>query len=101
MKIYSIRLSEDGLSPNVYTNAKALFNGIEKLGDGYIPITIEVYDRKANEGKGVHLELKYNYANVVKAIKISNEADSRYASFDVACQGGTRLNITEHRILSK
>ncbi len=100
MKIYSIRLSEDGLSPNLYTNAKALFNGIETL-DGYIPITIEVYDRKANGGKGAHLELKYNYANVVKAIRISNEENTRYASFDVACQGGTRLDITEHRILSK
>jgi hypothetical protein len=101
MKIYSIRLSEDGLSHNLYTNAKALFNGIEKLGDGYMPITIEVYDRKANGGKGAHLELKYNYANVVKAIRISNEENTRYASFDVSCQGGTRLDITEHRIVSK
>jgi hypothetical protein len=101
MKIYSLLLSEDGLNHDVYTNVKAMFNGIEKLGDGYMPTIISMYDRKANEGKGARLELKYSYANLVKAIRISTTEGKYYAHLDLECDNEANITVTEHRIVSK
>ena len=101
MKIYSLLLSEDGLNHDVYTNVKAMFNGIEELGDGYMPTIISVHDRKANEGKGAWLKLKYSYANLVKAIRISTTEGKYYASLTLENDYEVLIEINQHRIVSK
>lgn len=97
MRIYSIYASEDGLSTNCATNGKSLFDIIESsYADNYQPQIISVY---CNEFEKWH-ELRYSYANVVKAINISSGQDKRfYAHFTIHC-GGANLTINELKINS-
>ncbi len=61
-KAYLIRMSEDGNMPYVYTNVKALFNGIIETGYNvnYICIMDDNYK---------WINLKLTYSNLVKALK--------------------------------
>ena len=94
MKIYSTYFSEDGLHLEVYTNAKALYNGIVK--SGYEPKTIGFLDSKTRK----FLDVKFSYANLVKAIRITNDDNKSYAHFSIEGENGN-IHIAEHRIVSK
>lgn len=62
-KAYLIRMSEDGNDCYVYTNIKALFNGINKTG-----YTIN-YISSINEKTRKLYDTKFTYANLVSEIK--------------------------------
>jgi len=87
MKIYSLYFSEDGVGADVYTNAKAIFNGINK--SYYTPLTIYV------GGKSI----KYSYENVVKAINLSSRDGKYYAYFEVECKNDYSIMVKEHKII--
>ena len=61
-KAYLIRMSEDGNDQYVYTNIKALFNGINKTG-----YTIN-YISLCDENHKLY-DIKFTYANLVSEIK--------------------------------
>lgn len=88
MKIYSLQFSEDGLGLEVYTNVKAINDGINKY-TAYKPVSIYV-------GRE---EIKYNYTNLIKAIKIQSNNGKYYARIEVNCQHGYTIVITEHKII--
>lgn len=90
MKIYSVKLSEDGTARQVYTNIKALYNGIETYG--YTPKSIHI---DANN------DMPYNYNNLLKAIKDSSKDGQYYAIAFINCDNGSDITIVEHEIVSK
>lgn len=90
-KAYLIRMSEDGNMPYVYTNVKALFNGI--LETGYSANYICDMDEKYN-----WVNSKFTYSNLVKALK--KEQGARiYPETNAGGYGS--LEIQEVLILSK
>lgn len=97
MRIYSIYASEDGTSLNCATNGKSLFDIIEReYSANYQPQIISV---KCADFDKWH-ELRYSYANIVKAINMSSGHDKRfYAHFTIHC-GGANLTINELKINS-
>jgi hypothetical protein len=89
MKIYSVKLSEDGTARELYTNVKALYNGINTYG---------------YQTKGVFVgdeEMTYNYENLLKAIKMSSHNGEFYAIAFITCENGNEITIVEHSIVSK
>jgi len=85
MTIYTVYLSEDGLYNKVFTNVKCMFNSIEKIG--YEPIKVE--------------ELKYSYANLVKALNDSSKNGTLYKRVDVECENYSSIQIQEMVLVSK
>lgn len=61
-KVYIIRLSEDGVVNEVFTNVKALYNFLEQECTSYI----EKADTLGYESK------KYSYQNLVNCLKRQN-----------------------------
>ena len=101
MKIYSVYLSEDGLMSQVYTNIKALYNGI--LEHGYEAKTIMIRSRETNESAhygGRFTEVKFTYANLVKGLRESSDGGKLYERLTIICKGGD-MRIYEHEIVSK
>ena len=88
MKIYTITLSEDGLSMDAYTNIKALFNGINKTS--YIPLTIDI---------GAS-QVKFNYSNLVQAVNYHTK-NGKYYCFHliVNCKYDYQIVVKELRII--
>lgn len=95
MKIYTIYLSEDGLHGSVYTNVKAIYNGISQLG--YTPLVVTIMDRS----NYTYTEVKYTYANLVKAIRSSSGDGKYYSRVTIDCEGGASIEIQEHEVVSK
>jgi hypothetical protein len=94
MKIYTLQLSEDGLMNKAATNAKVLMHLVEL--SNYSVNTIAVFDK----GNSEHLEIPYNYSNILKAIKLSTFGGKYYASFRL--EGvGCSIYISEIQIVSK
>ena len=91
-------MSEDGLGTNVYTNVKAMYNGILNLG-GYTPISVTMI--KFTSPMYTFTDLKFTYANLVKALRYSNLNNLRYEHVEILCEGGCSLQIEEHAIVSK
>lgn len=87
MKVYSLYFSEDGVGSDVYTNAKAIYNGINKTY--YKPLTIYIGDKS----------LKYSYENVVKAINLSSKDGKYYAYFLIECKSDYSIMVKEHKIV--
>lgn len=98
MKIYSVRLSDDGLMPLVFTNVKALYNGL--LNDGYEANTITMIKYFDNGGYET-TEVKFTYANLVKVLRESSRGGSTYESAFIDCFNGGTMEVKEHGIVSK
>ena len=97
MKIYSIQMSEDGLNRQVYTNIKALYNGI--LATDYTPIVVTMVEETSP--MYTYTDIKFTYANLVKVLRHSSNDGKRYESAGIGCENGSYLNIQEHQIVSK
>lgn len=97
MKIYSIHLSEDGLYTDVYTNIKAMYNGIAKLG--YTPLSVTFIE----ETSPIYTfkDVAYNYANLTKVLRQSGKNGTRYEHTTINCEHGCSIHIEEHQIVSK
>ena len=91
-------MSEDGLGTNVYTNVKAMYNGILNLG-GYTPISVTTVIETSP--MYTFTDLKFTYANLVKALRHSNHNNLRYEHVEILCEGECSLQIEEHAIVSK
>lgn len=102
MKIYSVNKSEDGLMIQVFTNIKALYNGI--LYDGYKAETITMVSRPADRGniqEYKFTDVKFTYANLVKALRDSSKGGRFYERATINCIGGNEMYIQEHDVISK
>jgi hypothetical protein len=97
MKIYSINLSEDGLHTDVYTNIKAMYNGIAKLG--YTPLSVTLIE----ETSPIYTfkDIPYNYANLTKVLRQSAKGGTRYERTTINCEYDCAIHIKEHSIVSK
>jgi len=99
MKIYSLRLSEDGTHQEVYTNIKAMFSGIQRTG--YEPETLTLVDYDEHDlNKYSFQDIKYSYANLAKAIKHSSKNGRYYARVTVYCSNNNCIEIQEHQIVT-
>ena len=94
MKIYTIRMSEDGLDINCFTNVKALYKGI--LDTQYI---------RENEDFNIGLygeSIKFNYPNLVKKLNASSQNGKYYGrTFVNDINGNVKIEIQEMNIKSK
>lgn len=102
MKIYSVNKSEDGLMTQVFTNIKALYNGI--LYDGYKAETITMVSRpndRSNMQGYKFTDVKFTYANLVKALRDSSNGGRFYERVTINCSGGNEMYIAEHEVISK
>jgi len=97
MKIYSINLSEDGLYTYVYTNIKAMYNGIAKLG--YTPLSVTLIE----ETSPIYTfkDIPYNYANLTKVLRQSGKGGTRFEHITINCEYGFSIHVEEHSIVSK
>jgi len=96
MKIYTVKLSEDGLMTKCATNVKALFN-LVKLS-GYDVTEINYYDRAINK----HMTIKYNYNGLCYAIKMNTMNNKFYANIKLIGNGDSgSIEIKELEIISK
>lgn len=86
MKIYTINRSEDGLVKTVYTNKKALYNGI--LETGYNCKTVGSYGNTK----------QFSYPNLCKMLVEFSEGGKYLEQTTVYCEGGSELEIQEHLI---
>jgi hypothetical protein len=102
MKIYSVHLSEDGLMTQVYTNIKALYNGL--VDKGYTAETITMIDRPSdrNDTQGYKFtDVTFTYANLVKALRKSSENGKLYERVTINCERGNLMYVSEHPVVSK
>ena len=90
-KAYIIRMSEDGNAPYVYTNIKALYNGI--IATGY---DVKYFCHIDDNHKWININ--FTYANLIKELK-------KYAGFhlykETEADGYGSLEIQEISIISK
>lgn len=102
MKIYSVNKSEDGLMTQVFTNIKALYNGI--IENGYIAETITMVirpDDRSNIQGYKFKDVKFTYANLVKALRDSSDGGRLYEGVTINCENDNSMYISEHQVLSK
>lgn len=94
MKIYTIKMSNDGLDINCFTNVKALYKGI--LDTKYVT-------ENDNSNIGLYGEsIKFNYPNLVKKINASTKNGQYYAATYINdINGNVKLEIQEHCIKRK
>jgi hypothetical protein len=57
-KVFMVRFSQDGVSPRVFTNVKALYNFLAN------PCDVGEY-----EPKNINGDYPFSYANILKALK--------------------------------
>lgn len=98
MTIYSIRLSEDGLIVPMFTNIKALYDGI--LAQEYAPKNISMWI-KDEKGGGEVVDMKFTYANLVKALRKNSNGGTNYSYCDIDCDGGCTISVNEHAVVTK
>ena len=87
--VYAINMSEDGIHTKVFSNIKALFNGITEIG--YKPLTVNTHKTE---------KIVYNYNNLVKLIRSSQEKNRVYLCY-IQCENGGTLDIMEFSLHSK
>ena len=92
MKIYTIRMSEDGLDINCFTNVKALYKGI--LDTQYV--TENDSATIGYEGK-----VKFSYPNLVKELNKNSQNKKYYSRAYINCENSNSLEIQEMNIKSK
>ena len=94
MKIYTIRMSNDGLDINCFTNVKALYKGI--LDTQYVT-------ENDNSNIGLYGEsIKFNYPNLVKKLNASTKNGKYYArTYINDVDGNIIIEIQEMNIKSK
>jgi hypothetical protein len=90
-------MSHDGLAKEVYTNMKALYNGIIKTG--YNPTTVTIMEI-SKEGR-TFTDVAFNYKNLCKALKNSSRNGQVYEHAEIGCEGDSCINVEEHQIVSK
>lgn len=93
--IYTIYLGHDGLWCEAYSNKKALWSAIENGFESYENCrTIELCVQKNGEYKMV--DLKFNYTNLVKALKTQDEFSITDGSYSK-----DRISVKALSLLSK
>ncbi len=90
-------MSEDGLKRQVYTNIKALYNGI--LETGYTPIVVTMVEETSPVY--TYTDIKFTYSNLCKVLRHSSKNGERYETAGIGCENGSYLSIQEHPIVSK
>jgi hypothetical protein len=90
-------MSEDGLKRQVYTNIKALYNGI--LATDYTPIVVTMVEETSP--MYTYTDIKFTYANLVKVLRHSSRNGKSYENAGIGCEDGSYLEVQEHQILSK
>jgi hypothetical protein len=78
--IYTIYLSEDGLHHKAYSNKKALCTAISEISNYQECRTIDTFTRKNGDLK--FISKPFNYANLVKALSITDEVSINDGSFN-------------------
>jgi hypothetical protein len=102
MKIYSVNKSEDGLMNQVYTNIKALYNGITEYGYDAETITMVSRPDDLADVQGYKFtSVKFTYANLVKALRDSSDNGRLYERATINCERGNFMYIAEHQVTSK
>lgn len=86
--IFIIRLSEDGVFQEAYTNIKAMFEGIKKTN--YTPITIDQ--------AGID-EVTYNYPNLVKAVRLAQQNNRSHIA-SIECEADAQANRLRQQSLT-
>lgn len=102
MKIYSVNKSEDGLMTQVFTNIKALYNGLSE--HGYSAETITMVSRpedRSNTQGYKFTDVKFTYANLVKALRDSSDGGRLYEHVTINCKRDNFMYVAEHPIVSK
>lgn len=92
--VFLIKMSEDGNCSEVFTNIKALYNGISDTG--YKCQAISVWNDELNRTQS----FKFNYGNLVAAIRMS-QGRNRFTMCDILCEGNSYLEIQELSIRTK
>lgn len=93
-KAYIIRMSEDGNDCYVYTNIKALHNGIINTGYDVNYISLS----RTTNGRFELYDLKLTYANLVSELK---KTASLHLYKETECSGYGSLEIQEVSIKTK
>jgi len=102
MKIYSVNKSEDGLMTQVYTNIKALYNGITEYGYNAETITmVSRPDDRADFQGYKFTDVKFTYANLVKALRDSSDNGRLYERVTINCERDSLMDVAEHQVTSK
>lgn len=86
----------------VYTNIKALYNGIVEYG--YEAETITMVNKPADRSniqEYKFTDVKFTYANLVKALRESSDGGRLYERATINCSGGNEMYIAEHEVVSK
>jgi len=102
MKIYSVNKSEDGLMTQVYTNIKALYNGITEYG--YNAETITMVSRPDDRADALgykFTDVKFTYTNLVKALRDSSDNGRLYERVTINCERDNFMYVAEHQVTSK
>lgn len=91
--VFVVRLSEDGVMPEVFTNVKAIHSALELMEKEktYIKDTLDNYPEP---------DAKYSYSNLCKIIR-KRQAQRRYNVAYITCKDGAQIEITENLIKSK
>ena len=88
--VYIVELSEDGLDIYVYSNIKALYNGLN-----------EISYQKETIGLGDDV-VKYSYANLVKQLRKSSQGGKYYERAFIGNNSGyANITITQTPIKTK
>ena len=93
-KVFLIRMSEDGNFSDVFTNVKALYNGI--LETGYKAKIISVWDYE----KYQLVEMSFNYNNLLSTIRL-RQNQGMFVICSITCDGRSELNIEQLTVRSK
>ena len=102
MKIYSVNKSEDGLMTQVFTNIKALYNGIVEYGYNAETITMVSRPEDRSNMQGYKFtDVKFTYANLVKALRDSSDGGRLYERVTINCERDNFMYVSEHQIVSK
>lgn len=102
MKIYSVNRSEDGLMTQVFTNIKALYNGITEYGYSAETITMVSRPEDRSNMQGYKFtDVKFTYANLVKALRDSSDGGRLYERVTINCENDNFMYVAEHQIVSK
>lgn len=93
-KIFTMRLSEDGINVNAFTNIKAIHNEILEFAkqESYVPVSISRYHRGLSD-------VKYSYKELVTAIRFAQK-NRQFTVADIQCKRLCSIEINELNIVS-
>lgn len=93
-KVFLFRMSEDGNSLEVFTNIKALYNGI--VESNYQCKTIDRWDWKENK----YVQTSFNYNNLVASIRTA-QSQNRMFLCSISCANGASIDVNELIVRTK